>query len=116
MNFKNGSTALIENWRSICGLNHLNASFTPKLRYWAMPKQLNGLVDFMHDQLADGHSYRLLNVIDDFNREGLAMKVKLSLRAECEVRVLKLIIQWRSQSKAIRSDNGTEHISATRLN
>lgn len=28
-------------------------------------------MDFMHDSLADSRSYRLLNVIDDFNREAL---------------------------------------------
>ena len=25
-------------------------------------------MDFMHDQLADGRSFRMLNVLDDFNR------------------------------------------------
>jgi putative transposase len=29
-------------------------------------------MDFMHDQLSDGRSFRLLNVIDDFNREALS--------------------------------------------
>lgn len=38
-------------------------------------------MDSMHDQLADGRTFRLLNVIDDFNREGLAMEVDLSLPA-----------------------------------
>ena len=31
-------------------------------------------MDFMADQLADGRSFRTLNVLDDFNREGLALK------------------------------------------
>lgn len=29
-------------------------------------------MDFMSDQLEDGRSFRTLNVLDDFNREGLA--------------------------------------------
>jgi len=29
-------------------------------------------MDFMHDQLADGRSYRLFNLIDDYNRQVLS--------------------------------------------
>jgi putative transposase len=36
------------------------------------------LMDFMLDQLADSRSYRLFNVIDDFNRESLAIEVDFS--------------------------------------
>lgn len=36
-------------------------------------------MDFMDDQLADGRSYRLFNVIDDYNREGLSIEVDVSL-------------------------------------
>ena len=36
-------------------------------------------MDFIHDQLADGRSFRLLNMLDDFNREGLGIEVNLSL-------------------------------------
>ena len=39
-------------------------------------------MDFMHDQLANGCSFRLLNIIDDFNREALATDIDLSLPAE----------------------------------
>ena len=37
---------------------------------------------FMHEQINDGRNYRLLNVLDDFNREGLGIGVDLSLPAE----------------------------------
>ena len=39
----------------------------------AVPETINVSysMEFMHDQLSDGRNYRLLNVIDDFNREGL---------------------------------------------
>ena len=35
----------------------------------------------MHVVLSDGRAYRLFNVIDDFNREGLGIEVDLSLPA-----------------------------------
>lgn len=35
-------------------------------------------MDFMHDQLSDGRSIRLSNLIDDFNQEGLAIEVDQS--------------------------------------
>ena len=68
-------------------------------------------MDFMHDQLEDGQCYRLFNVLDDFNREGLAIEVDLSLPAERVVRALNQIIEWRGKPKQIRCDNGPEYIS-----
>ncbi len=73
-------------------------------------------MDFMHDQLADGRSFRLFNVIDDFNREALAMDVDLSLPAERVVRALDQVIEWRGQPEAIRSDNGPEYIGSMLAN
>ena len=67
----------------------------------------------MHDQLSDGRSYRLFNVIDDFNREALAIDIDLSLPSERVVRALDQIIEWRGKPLAIRSDNGPEYISST---
>ena len=74
-------------------------------QFWSM--------DFMCDQLQDGRTIRLLNVLDDFNREGLAMEVDFSLPADRVVRTLNQIIEWRGKPKAIRCDNGPEYVSKT---
>lgn len=68
-------------------------------------------MDFMHDQLADGRSFRLLNVLDDFNRQGLAMEADISLPAARVIRSLEQVIQWRGKPVAIRCDNGPEYVS-----
>jgi putative transposase len=68
-------------------------------------------MDFMSDQLSDGRTFRTLNVIDDFNREGLAIEVDLSLPALRVIRTLERIIQWRGVPINIRVDNGPEYVS-----
>ena len=68
-------------------------------------------MDFMHDQLQDGRSIRLFNVIDDFNREALGIEVDFSLPAERVVRSLDQIIAWRGKPAVIRADNGPELVS-----
>ena len=62
-------------------------------------------MDFMHDQLEDGRSIRLFNVIDDFNREALGIEVDFSLPSERVVRSLDQIIAWRGKPCVIRADN-----------
>jgi len=69
-------------------------------------------MDFMHDQLGDGRSIRLLNVIDDFNREALGIEVDFSLPSERVIRTLEQIIGWRGKPIAIRCDNDPEYLSA----
>lgn len=68
-------------------------------------------MDFMHDQLEDGRSFRLLNILDDCNREGLGIEVDLSLPAERVIRTLDRLIEWRGKPRQIRCDNGPEYIS-----
>ena len=68
-------------------------------------------MDFMADRLGDGRAFRLLNVLDDFNREGLGIEVDFSLPAERVIRSLNRIIEWRGKPGAIRVDNGPEYIS-----
>ena len=69
----------------------------------------------MPDQLVDGRSIRTLNVLDDFNREGLCIDVDFSRPAERVVRSLNQIIKWRGKPQTIRVDNGSEYISGTSM-
>lgn len=100
----------------------LNLRIKPKKRLvretpqpLAVPDHINVVwsMDFMHDQLLDGRAFRLLNVIDDFNREGLGIEVDFSLPALRVTRTLDRIIEWRGKPDAIRCDNGPEYISET---
>jgi len=68
-------------------------------------------IDFMSDSLVDGRKFRLFNVIDDFNRESLAIEVDTSLPSLRIIRVLNRIIDQRGKPANLRSDNGPEFIS-----
>ena len=59
-------------------------------------------MDFMADRLGDGRAFRLLNVLDDFNREGLGIEVDFSLPTERVIRSLDRIIEWRGKPGTIR--------------
>ena len=52
-------------------------------------------MDSMADQLSDGRTIQTLNVMDDFNREGLCIDVDFSSPAKRVVRSLNQIIEWR---------------------
>lgn len=67
--------------------------------------------DFMSDALWCGRRFRSFNVVDDFNREALAIEVDLNLPAQRVVRVLERIASWRSYPQKLRLDNGPENIS-----
>ena len=80
----------------------------------AQPNSINGTwsIDFMHDTLMNGRKVRILNIIDDFNREGLAIEVDFSLPTLRVIRTLTQVIAWRGKPQVIRCDNGPEYISA----
>jgi len=79
----------------------------------AVPEEVNQVwsMDFMHDQLSDGRTFRVLNVIDDYNREALGMEIDFSLPSERVIRALKRIIEWLGRTPVIRCDDGPENIS-----
>ena len=67
----------------------------------AVPQGINQVwsMDFMHDQLADGRTFRLFNVIDDYNREALGIEIDFSLPPERVIRELKQIVSWRGKTE-----------------
>jgi len=68
-------------------------------------------IDFMSDSLWDGRRFRTFNVVDDYNREALAIEVDLNLPAERVIRVLDRLVAWRGFPQQLRMDNGPEFIS-----
>lgn len=65
----------------------------------------------MHDALTCGRRFRTFNVVDDFNREALAIEIDLNIPPQRVVRVLDRIAANRGYSLKMRMDNGPERIS-----
>lgn len=70
----------------------------------------------MSDSLFRGRRFRTFNVVDDFNREALAIEVDLSLPSLRVTRVLDRVAAWRGYPKKMRMDNSPEFISVTLAN
>jgi len=68
-------------------------------------------LDFMHDVLYDGRRFRTLNVIDEANREALAIEVAQSMPASVLIRTMDRLVDWYGPPLAIRMDNGPEMTS-----
>lgn len=68
-------------------------------------------MDFLCDSLVDGRRFRILNIIDDYNRESLAIEIDTSLPSQRVIRVLEKLAETREKPKQIRVDNGPEFIS-----
>ena len=66
----------------------------------------------MHDKLMNGPKVRILNIIDDFNRQALAMEVDYSYSGVSVCRTLEKVIAEYGHPVELRSDNGPEFLSA----
>lgn len=82
---------------------------TPESVHYGRAAGLTAVVLALTPQL------RLFNVLDDFNREGLAIEVDLSLPSARVIRTLQQVIDWRGRPRVIHCDNGPEYISGTLL-
>jgi putative transposase len=68
-------------------------------------------MDFMSDSMVDGRKFRTFNVIDDYNREALAIEVDTSLSSKRITRVLDRLVHERGNPQSVRVDNGPEFTS-----
>ena len=68
-------------------------------------------MDFMSDSLMTGRSFRVLNIIDDYNRQALCTTPDFSMPAIRVVGHLKQAIEVYGKPLEIRVDNGPEFLS-----
>jgi putative transposase len=107
-------------WRVYCQLQ-LNLPRKKKKRLperikqpLTVPTKANQMwsMDFMVDVLTDGRCLPTLNVMEDYNREALAVEVDFSLPARRVIRCLEQLIERHGKPENIRCDNGPEFISS----
>jgi putative transposase len=67
--------------------------------------------DFVEDRTHDGRKYRMLNVLDEFTHESLAIRVARKLKAIDVIDVLSDLFIARGVPGHIRSDNGPEFVA-----
>jgi transposase InsO family protein len=64
--------------------------------------------DFVEERTTDGRKFRILNIIDEFSRECLAVKVGRRLNSQHVIDALFNLFIFRGIPEHIRSDNGSE--------
>ena len=67
--------------------------------------------DFVHHQTHDGRAFRTLNVLDEFTRESLSIRVRRKLSSVDVIDVLTELFILRAIPAYIRSDNGPEFVA-----
>lgn len=77
------------------------------------PPVLNGVwaLDFMADALYGGRKFRTFNVLDECNREGLAIEAAFSIPSLRVIRILDELVAIHGRPVALRMDNGPELLS-----
>ncbi len=68
-------------------------------------------MDFVYDQLANGRRFRVLNIIDDYNREIIGQLTAFSISGLQVARFITQLGQSHGLPKQIVCDNGTEFTS-----
>ena len=69
-------------------------------------------VDFVHDKLSSGRSYKMLTVLDEYTRKALCVEVKPRMGSADVLEALYPLLLKHGKLEYIRSDNGSEFIAA----
>src|ERR671912_1665595 len=72
-------------------------------------------IDFIHDQMACGRRFRILNILDDVTKECLAAVADTSISGKRVARELTTLVARRGKPALIVSDHGTEFTSSAML-
>ena len=67
--------------------------------------------DFVEDRTHNGRKFRMLNIIDEFTRECLAIRIDRKLNSTAVIDVLSDLFILRGVPGHVRSDNGPEFIA-----
>ena len=67
--------------------------------------------DFLEERTHDGRKFRMLNIIDEFTHECLAIRVSRRLRSIDVIDILSDLFILRGVAEHIRSDNGPEFVA-----
>ena len=68
----------------------------------------------MKDRTAEGRAYRILNIIDEFTREALIIRIYRKLNSTDVLDALTDLFILRGPPDYIRSDNGPEFVGLKR--
>ncbi len=69
-------------------------------------------IDFVHDKLSNGRSYKMLTVLDEYTRQALCVATKRKMGAADVLEALYPLLLKHGKPQYIRSDNGPEFIAA----
>ena len=65
-------------------------------------------IDFVHDKLSNGRSYKMLTVLDEYSSEALCVSVRSKMTAKDVRDALHPVLKKHGKPEFISSDNGPE--------
>ena len=68
-------------------------------------------MDFVSSSLQYVRKFRVLNILDDFDRSAIAQEISISMPTQRVIRILEKVIWLKGKPESIRCNNGPEYVS-----